>query len=324
MVMIKRNLQAISLKEIDIDDHAYRYSFLSCESLKASIKQIGLVNPIIVQKKAPSSYRIVCGFRRIAALAELKIDACPAFVLQHSGVDLDVFLMAIQENQSHRSLNPVELSIILDKLQNTFEIDQQDIIKTYLPRLGYGKNPRVLQLYSGLHQLSREWQDALANDQVAVDFVQDILKLSGDVREKFYQLVAALRLGKNRQREFLQLFQDVAKLESISLSQLLLAQDVLDIQQHETLTPSQKAERLKEWLWKKRYPRYSSAKSEFDSEIKTANLPRNVYFQPPPYFEGDTFSTGFTFTSENEFAEHVAALQKILNDGTLKKIMDIT
>lgn len=321
---MKKTLQTIPLEHIDFSDDTYRYSISAVDnSLVASIRKIGLVNPLVVQQ-GDKKYRIVTGFKRAAALAKLSMNECPAFILDESEVSLDALLLAIQDNQSVRSLNPIELSRILDKLQTIFFVNEDTIIKEYLPQLGYGRNPRVLQLYSGLQKLSESWQTAVIQDQVPIDFAQEMLKQSVETQNKMWQLISDFRLGKNRQREFYALLSDVAQIKNQSFIELTESESITNIQFDNKLTPSQRAERLKTWLWEQRYPRYSKTKAHYDEILRAARLPQNCFIQAPPYFEGDTYSAGFSFSSIKEFGDNLAALKKALENGAIKNILDLT
>ncbi len=322
--MFEKKFQKLTCEWIDLNDSTYRYSFTEPDkSLIASVRTSGLVNPIVVQQ-LEKKYIIITGFKRALAVSQLGLDECPAFVIEASDVNLELLMLAIQDNQSVRTLHAIELARILDKLQTHFHIEKDMIIKEYLPQLGYGRNPRVLQLYSNLHELSDVWQAALINDQVAIDFAQEMLKQSHDIQDKMWHMISVFRLGKNRQREFFALLSDVAQLSDQSLEKFLDSESIQNIQAEEKLTPSQKTERLKAWLWEQRYPRYSKTKTDYEAILKAAHLPQGCYVQSPPFFEGDTYSAGFSFSSLEEFENNIAALKKAVDDGTIKNILDLT
>ena len=275
-------------------------------------------NPLIVQSKGTDRFRIVCGFKRMVALASLQQSTCQAFVIEDTRPRLDLLLMAIEENQS-APLNPIELSIVLNKLHVEFKIDENDIIHNYLPLLGYGQNPRVLELYSGLYDLPPEWQDALMADQVPLDIAQVILSQSDEGRAKIWALFHALRLGKNRQREFWGLLIDISRIHDMTIVQLIDSQPLQAILS-ENLTPSQKSERVKQWLWEKRYPRYSAVRASYEKILHDARLPQHVRIQAPPYFEDESYSVTFAFSGESNFAERIRVLQRLLSEGVVKKL----
>lgn len=320
---LQKKLLPVAIDRIDPDDQTYRYrSAGRIESLIESIGRIGLVHPVILQAKGADAYRIVCGFKRLAALASLGWPTCQALVIEETEPRVELFCMAVLENQSNTPLNAIELSTVLHKLQSEFMLDETEIVQSYLPMLGYGRNPRVLQLYSGLHALPPVWQEALTAGHVSLDIGKEMLRRSEQDQVEIWRLFEALRLGKNRQREILALLSDVSRMEDATVAQLIGSPSVQDIL-NAHLTPSQKSERIKQWLWAKRYPRYSAVQARFAEILHAARLPRHVQIQAPPYFEGDSYSVTFAFSGESDYSETIGALKKLLDDNVVKDLLQL-
>lgn len=321
--MLEKKYLLIKLSAIDFDDLTFRlHQSIDVSSLIQSIRAVGMINPPHLQEKG-DGFRIVAGFKRLEALKALKIKECDALVFDSRESELEIFLLAVRERLSNDRLDPIELSVFIQKLQDFFGVDKEKIIKTYLPLAGYGRNPRVYELYSRLHELSKAWQKLVREEQTPIDLVNEMLDRTEEERDAFLNLFLILRLGKNRQREFVLLFSDVARILQQSVGQLVSSAFVQEIINEEKLTPSQKADRLKQWLWRKRYPRYAEALEAFDALIKEQKLPDGLYIQPPPFFEGDRFSAAFQFSSEKEFQNYTAALNKLLGSGDVEKIINM-
>lgn len=321
--MLEKKYQKIDLSTINFNDETYclRQAHKDA-SLIQSIRQSGLINPPLLQK-TKDGYRIVVGFKRLLALNALKIDKIDAFVFEEQDSKLDLFLLAVREHLSHSKLDPIELSLFIKKLRDNFSIERDEIIKTYLPLVGYGRNPRVFELYSRLHLLPDEWRQLIRDEQTPVDLANELIDRSEEDRAVFLILFTTLRLGKNRQREFVLLFSDVARLLKQSVQQLVDSPSIQDILAEEKLTPSQKVDRLKSWLWRQRYPRYADAQEAFESLLKKQRFPEGLFIQPPPYFEGERFSAAFQFATEEEFRDYLAALKRLLDAGDVEKIINM-
>lgn len=96
------------------------------EELSASIKENGIIQPIIVcRSKKGDGYRIVAGERRwrAARLAGLKI--IPAIVRDLT--DLQVLEHALIENIQRQDLNPIEEADALDKLIKEHKVTQEKL-----------------------------------------------------------------------------------------------------------------------------------------------------------------------------------------------------
>ncbi len=96
----------------------------SLEDLANSIKQQGVVQPIVVRpigkKGSSTTYEIIAGERRWRAAQLAGIEDIPAVVREVS--DEDAIAMALIENIQRENLNPLEESRALDRLIREFDL----------------------------------------------------------------------------------------------------------------------------------------------------------------------------------------------------------
>ncbi len=60
-----KTIQQVPLQQIDVTDETFSVNFMpDLEKLRSSIKEVGLIEPVVLKKKN-QGYQIVCGFRRI-------------------------------------------------------------------------------------------------------------------------------------------------------------------------------------------------------------------------------------------------------------------
>lgn len=318
------SLENIPVAAIDEQDTTFAISSKKdIEALVISIGKIGLVNPLHLQKTKENRFRVVIGFRRLAAVKELGIETIPAFITSNGSKDRALFEQALLDNLSIRRFNSVELSVIIYKLENLFNVSKQEIIQKYFPLLGYGRNPKVYDLYVPLIRLDEAWQKAIIQDLVSIDIAVLMTHESEETRNAFLSIIHELRLGKNQQREFWALLSDVCRMQEIDLAKLLQKNVFATILQEEKLTATQKAERFKHELYKLRYPNYTATLQRFDALLKEAKLPPALSLRHPPFFEGEQFTVIFSFKNEKEFEDKVAALQKMQSDGIIKQLFDL-
>ncbi len=319
---MEKHLIPVAEHEI-ADDDLYRLpSFDPIEPLAASIREIGLLNPPLLQRRSDGRLRIVCGFRRLEALRLPALPLKEAWVIEKTQPSADVFLIALLDNAAHKSFNPVQSAAAV-RILRRLGVDDREILERFFPVLGLAKNSRLLELLSDLSALPADWQQAVAEDRVGLDQAAAAAHLEPHDRDAFLKLITTLRLGKNRQRELLLLLQDVARLHGIALHKLLSTNDMASVIGAERLTPSQKTERLKEQLWAARYPRYAAAEKRFAELIKAAAFPPDVVLQHSPFFQGDELQIGFTFRSEEEYRSRLEFLQKLLSNGELKSYLEL-
>lgn len=319
--MIQKSLQRLEWQCIDLSDETYKISATDdTATLSASIQEIGVINPIIVQEKE-SGFRIVCGFRRAGVLQQLKPASIDAFVIKGPVLDIDMFMYAAQDNRTFRNLNPIEISRIVYRLEHQFNIPQNIIISDYFPRLGLGKNPKLYVLHRDLYLLSEAWQQSIISDHTPLDVANTILKHTGEEQDSLYHLFSTLRLGKNRQREFLLLLSDIARIQKYSLKQLVAQQELEKLIANPKLTPSQKSDRVKSWLLEQRYPHFVKAKEEFENVLRDSKCPPNLQIQAPPFFEGEDIRVFFSFNSEDDYKAKLLYLQKLYDSQTVQQLL---
>lgn len=95
------------------------------EELANSIKTQGVVQPIVVRAIAHQQYEIIAGERRWRAAQLAGLDTIPAVVRDID--DNAAIIMALIENIQREDLNPMEEAIALQRLQDEFELTQQQV-----------------------------------------------------------------------------------------------------------------------------------------------------------------------------------------------------
>ena len=94
------------------------------EELALSIKNVGIISPIIVKKKG-NFYEIISGERRFRAAKKLKLKKIPIIVKDYDDlVSLEVSLI---ENIQRENLNPIEEALTYKVFQDKFNLNQEQI-----------------------------------------------------------------------------------------------------------------------------------------------------------------------------------------------------
>ena len=93
--------------------------------LSESIKQHGIMQPLVVRKLDLESYEIIAGERRWRACQKIGIDSVPVIVKEVT--DQQAIAMSLIENIQREDLNVVEEAKALIRLQNEFQLTQQEV-----------------------------------------------------------------------------------------------------------------------------------------------------------------------------------------------------
>ena len=95
------------------------------EELAQSIKAQGVMQPIVVRPIGSGRFEIVAGERRWRASQLAGLDKIPAMVREIP--DEAAIAMALIENIQREDLNPIEEAVALQRLQQEFQLTQQQV-----------------------------------------------------------------------------------------------------------------------------------------------------------------------------------------------------
>ena len=125
------------------------------EELASSIRQYGLIQPLVVQKKPDSTYELVAGERRLRAARMAGLKTIPALVREYTpDAAAEVSLI---ENLQRENLNVMEEAAAYDMLIHTFGLTQEEAAqKVGKSRPHVANMLRLLKLPDEIHQFLRD------------------------------------------------------------------------------------------------------------------------------------------------------------------------
>ena len=97
----------------------------SLKSLISSIKEQGVIQPILVRKSNKNSYELIAGERRLRAVKVLGYEKIPAII--KTVTDESAAIYALLENIQREDLNPIEEAMGLEKLIKKFKFTQEKL-----------------------------------------------------------------------------------------------------------------------------------------------------------------------------------------------------
>lgn len=152
------DLRQLKISEIIPDPDQPRQSFdeEALQELSKSVREHGIIQPIIVTPSDDGSYKIVAGERRYRAAKIVGLDSVPALVRSLS--DQHKLELSLIENLQRRDLNVLETATAYLKLRDQFNLSLEQIGI----RVG-GKSPssisntlRLLRLPEGVRKALRQ------------------------------------------------------------------------------------------------------------------------------------------------------------------------
>ena len=121
------DVQRIPIDQIVPNRYQPRQTFLQQEltELTASIKESGVIQPIMVRRKGDGVYELIAGERRWRASKEAGLTVIPA-VLKNC-TDQESLLLALVENLQREDLNPMETARAYSRMMKEFGLTQEAV-----------------------------------------------------------------------------------------------------------------------------------------------------------------------------------------------------
>lgn len=174
----------IALSSIEPNPHQPRKQFEAeaLNELAASIKQHGLLQPLVVEPTSDGRYRLIVGERRWRAAKLAGLTEVPAIVREIS--QQERLELALVENIQRQNLNPLEEAAAYRRLQDEFGLTQEAVAKRV------GKSRSQVANTERLLTLPAVIQEALRDGRITVGHAKVILSLpTGPEQEKFFASV---------------------------------------------------------------------------------------------------------------------------------------
>lgn len=123
----KSDLKQLKISDVHPDLEQPRRDFdeESLKELSASIKEHGVLQPIVVTVDVDGGYKIVAGERRYRASKMAEMEKIPALV--RTMTDQNRLEVSLIENIQRRDLNPLETAMAYLRLQNQFNLTDKEI-----------------------------------------------------------------------------------------------------------------------------------------------------------------------------------------------------
>ena len=149
----------------------------SLMELADSIKQFGILQPLIVQKKK-DYYEIIAGERRWRAAKLAGVKEVPVIIKEYT--DQEIVEISLIENIQRENLNPIEEAMAYKRLLEEFNLKQDEVAeRVSKSRTAVTNSMRLLKLSSRVQQM-------IVDDMISTGHARALLAI--DDEEQQYQL----------------------------------------------------------------------------------------------------------------------------------------
>jgi ParB family chromosome partitioning protein len=174
------------IDKISRNPHQPRLTFdhADLEDLISSIREHGVLQPLIVTPVADGTYQLIAGERRLRASTIAGLKTVPVVV--RDATELQKLELAIIENVQRSDLNPIEEAKAYQRLIDEFGMTQDDVGR----KMGKSR-PQVGNIIR-LLQLPQEIQQALVEKKISSSNGRTLLSLPTDAErmELFHAMIA--------------------------------------------------------------------------------------------------------------------------------------
>lgn len=157
------------------------------QELAASIKEHGILQPLVVIKNSDNTYELVAGERRLRAAKLAGLEQVPVIIRE--ATELERLELALIENIQRADLNPIESAQAYQKLNDEFGLTHDDIARRM------GKSRPVISNTIRLLALPGEMQQALADGAITEGHAKVLLEIKDPAkRDAVFQQVLRQKL----------------------------------------------------------------------------------------------------------------------------------
>ncbi len=182
--MQQAGMSEVELSKIEANPFQPRSKFdeESLEELAASIREIGLIQPITLRRTGPDSYQIIAGERRFRAAQKAGLESIPSFVRQAK--DDGMLEMALVENIQREDLDAIEIALSYQRLMDELKFTQEEMSARV------GKKRSTIANYLRLLKLPAVIQKALRDKQITMGHARALINIEDtEVQEMIYRQI---------------------------------------------------------------------------------------------------------------------------------------
>lgn len=312
----------LGLGRIDRSDEFFRHSpewIPADHRLRTSIRTFGILNPLRVQEQEGEMYRIVEGFRRLSVAAESGFSSVPVVAVK--GEDLELFMAAVAENAGSRPLVDLEKAEIVRKLLRVFALPESRVVQEVLPLLGVRPSLRLGRRLLHLAELPEHLKRANA-ESLETETALALSEWDDPEQRFFLDLLDRYRLGSNKQKQLLELLDELRRRDRVTAMEVWTASGA-DDPGAEGLSPAQRFSSIRKALRELRYPTIARHEERFRRLSESLKLPRHVSVRHPPEFEGATLEISVQVRSPEEIRSAGEALVASSNTEACRELFKL-
>jgi len=206
---VEANLEIeISAIEFNPFQPRTRFNEEALKELAASMKELGIVQPLTVREKGEGTYQLIAGERRLRAAKIAGLKTVPAYI--RTADDQAMLELALVENIQREDLDAIEVAISYQRLIDECKLTQEQLSDRV------GKRRSTVANYLRLLKLPAEIQLGIRDRQLTMGHARTLVNIEDiDQQIKVYYQVIEEELSVRKTEELVRHMQ-VEKLKDPS------------------------------------------------------------------------------------------------------------
>ncbi|WP_289158730.1 ParB/RepB/Spo0J family partition protein [uncultured Muribaculum sp.] len=174
------------------------------DELAASIRELGIIQPLSLRKTGENSYQIIAGERRYRAALKAGLASVPAYI--RTANDSELTEMALIENIQREDLNAIEIALTFRKLIDQYNLTQERLSERI------GKKRATIANFLRLLKLPAEVQLGLRDKRVDMGHARALLTINDpSLQLKLYNEIVKQGLSVRKVEELAKSYQQAAE-----------------------------------------------------------------------------------------------------------------
>ena len=171
----KNDITEIKISDIRSNPYQPRKTFneSSLKELADSIKEYGIIEPVIV-KKSVKGYELIAGERRTKAAKLAGLETIPAVIKDFN--DQEMMEIALIENIQREDLNPIDEAFAYQKIIELSKMTQEEFANKF------GKSRSYVTNMLGLLNLPENVKELVKKHEISMGHARALSKISDDAK----------------------------------------------------------------------------------------------------------------------------------------------
>ena len=155
----------------------------SLEELAASIRKLGVIQPLTVREAANGRYQLIAGERRLRAAKLAGLTHVPAYI--RTADDQAMLELALVENIQREDLDAIEVAICFQRLTEECKLTQEELSERV------GKQRSTVANYLRLLKLPAEIQLGIRNKQLMMGHARTLINIEDPKKQinVYYKII---------------------------------------------------------------------------------------------------------------------------------------